>query len=324
MFKYFLLLACLLGAVLCNLSLNLEDAGDGYVTFSVGNEGVMPVRFLSYGTPFEGPFSSAFFVYSADRDIPVEYIGPKGRYIFPPAETAYINLLPNNVLSVNVDLVSLYNITEAGEYYVKLALMDYDMDFEETEYPETLSISISRTTPDMTTFFGSLQTVGGDTTNCDSGEISQINTAKSGAITNSANAESCMGRSTCGSLISTWFGDISATNTNYVTSMFDTINKKFSTNTPNYYCNPAGCGNNVYAYVYPTDPTMTIYLCGAFWSTNNAERVNTLVHEESHFNAVGGTNDYAYGRSACKSLANSNSNQACHNADNVCYFADDA
>jgi hypothetical protein len=42
--------------------------------------------------------------------------------------------------------------------------------------------------------------------------------------------------------------------------------------------------------------------------------VNTLVHEESHFNAVGGTQDYVYGKPRCLALAQSNPIQASHNA----------
>jgi peptidyl-Lys metalloendopeptidase len=48
----------------------------------------------------------------------------------------------------------------------------------------------------------------------------------------------------------------------------------------------------------------------------------TLVHESSHFTANGGTNDYAYGQSACKQLAISNPNNAVNNADSHEYFAE--
>lgn len=41
----------------------------------------------------------------------------------------------------------------------------------------------------------------------------------------------------------------------------------------------------------------------------------TLLHETSHFAANGGTNDYAYGQSAAKSLATSDPARAVMNAD---------
>jgi len=64
-------------------------------------------------------------------------------------------------------------------------------------------------------------------------------------------------------------------------------------------------------------------MCGLFWSRAN-ERVNTIVHEMSHFRNIAGTQDYTYGQSNCLSLARANPTQASHNADNVCYFAGEA
>jgi len=46
------------------------------------------------------------------------------------------------------------------------------------------------------------------------------------------------------------------------------------------------------------------------------------VHESSHFTVNGGTQDYVYGQSGCKSLAISNSNNAVMNADCHEYFAE--
>ncbi len=46
------------------------------------------------------------------------------------------------------------------------------------------------------------------------------------------------------------------------------------------------------------------------------------MHELSHFNVITGTNDYAYGQSAAKSLAISNAAQARQNADSHEYFAE--
>ncbi|KAF5384988.1 hypothetical protein D9615_001185 [Tricholomella constricta] len=48
----------------------------------------------------------------------------------------------------------------------------------------------------------------------------------------------------------------------------------------------------------------------------------TLIHESSHFTRNGGTNDYAYGHSAVKSLAISNPANAVRNADSHEYFAE--
>ena len=86
------------------------------------------------------------------------------------------------------------------------------------------------------------------------------------------------------------------------------------------------CNNpGVYAYVYPDDPTHTIYLCPVFWqSTPNPYNWNsqpgTLTHESSHFTDVAATDDYQYGVTGCLSLAKNNPAEACMNADSHEYF----
>lgn len=51
-------------------------------------------------------------------------------------------------------------------------------------------------------------------------------------------------------------------------------------------------------------------------------QAGTLVHESSHFTANGGTDDHAYGQTACKSLALSSPANAVDNADSHEYFAE--
>ena len=51
-------------------------------------------------------------------------------------------------------------------------------------------------------------------------------------------------------------------------------------------------------------------------------QAGTIIHESSHFTANGGTNDYAYGQTACKNLAISNPANAVRNADSHEYFAE--
>jgi len=82
----------------------------------------------------------------------------------------------------------------------------------------------------------------------------------------------------------------------------------------------------VYAYVYPSDTTHTIYLCQAFWSANKIggfdTQAGTLLHELSHFNNIGATGDHAYGTGACRNLAISSPARAVNNADSFEYFGE--
>jgi len=159
-------------------------------------------------------------------------------------------------------------------------------------------------------------------TNCNSNQISQIETAVSGSIYECNRAYNCL-NSGCDSLYTKWFGTYNLNNWNFVSETFYYVHSRLNNYEFEGYCNPSGCGSNVYGYVYPTDPTYTVYLCGMFWSRSN-ERINTIVHEMSHFNAIAGTRDYAYGKGNCQSLARSNPTQASRNADNICYFSEES
>merc|ERR1719502_2468843 len=64
------------------------------------------------------------------------------------------------------------------------------------------------------------------------------------------------------------------------------------------------CGGSTYAFDYP----------------DYSEKVQTVIHELSHFNHIGDTNDNAYGESTCMSLAQQDFQRAIQTADNVGYF----
>ena len=103
---------------------------------------------------------------------------------------------------------------------------------------------------------------------------------------------------------------------------------------------PDGCDGNTYAYVYPTDTTQTIYIClFTFNFPDYSEKVQTVIHELSHFNSIGATTDNsksvhtcmadvadpvvraAYGQVACYDLAQSDPAAARSCADSYGYFA---
>jgi len=93
-----------------------------------------------------------------------------------------------------------------------------------------------------------------------------------------------------------------------------------------FNCDPPQCGSSsTFAYVYPTDTTRTIYLCGAFWTSKLSgydSQQGVIVHELSHFNTIGATQDYAYGVTAAKNLAKSSPSKAIANADNYEYYGE--
>lgn len=314
----FLLLLCTLFIATNAIKVQLRESETSYDTFifEVINNEPEVYSFLVYQTPFEGFFSNMFKVMKGDKEM--RYMGPLARRVTPAPPSAHIHVYPETSVAVEVNISKYYEILRSGEYEVIPTIHAFE------------DVSINSVKLDLhenvgSFFFDNHQNsiFANKYTNCDATQKGQVDSATSTAITQATRAYNCMNAGSCNSLSTTWFGDYSAVNYNYDQTCFQNIKNTLSNNGINAYCDPAGCGSNVYAYVYPNDPQLTVYLCGAFWS-QPSERANTVVHEMSHFNVIAGTQDYAYGRTPCKNLANNNPYQASHNADNVCYFSDDA
>jgi peptidyl-Lys metalloendopeptidase len=123
-----------------------------------------------------------------------------------------------------------------------------------------------------------------------------------------------------------WFGPNDSARRAVVTATYTNMLQKFDTRAPRYSCSPTACGSGVFAYVFPSDSTHTVHLCSAFWAapfTGTDSRAGTLVHEMSHFDSIGSTDDYAYGQTAAHALVTAgNYTQAIHNADSHEYFSE--
>jgi len=164
---------------------------------------------------------------------------------------------------------------------------------------------------------------------CSSSQQATVNTAIQNAKTQITNCRNYFGYGICDSAYVRYFGSYigsSPSRWNTVKTTFANmdarINSAFSVN-----CAPANCGiPPCYAYVYPTDASYTIYLCGKTWAAPADAAMDTqwgvLVHELSHFSTVGYTNDYQYGLDACLNLAKVNPTQSVANADSHEYFAE--
>jgi peptidyl-Lys metalloendopeptidase len=137
---------------------------------------------------------------------------------------------------------------------------------------------------------------------------------------------------------STWFGRWDAVRAKFVRRTVSALKNHIRTSKITYVCERQGagsCDGNTYAYVYPRDSS-TIHLCGPYFNLptlsdatflevfNSGTRAGTIIHEMSHYEDVGSTNDNCYNRDACSSFARTSPNRAAHNADSFQYFAEDA
>ncbi|RKT56755.1 M35 family metallo-endopeptidase [Saccharothrix australiensis] len=122
----------------------------------------------------------------------------------------------------------------------------------------------------------------------------------------------------------TWFGAYDDARYATARSHFTKIRGHLENVVVTYYLEPPKCDPSTYAYVYPSDSTK-LYLCSEFWKApalGTNSKAGTVIHEMSHYNVNGGTQDYAYGQAACKALAKDKPAKAVMNADNHEYFAE--
>ncbi|KAK0492372.1 hypothetical protein EDD18DRAFT_1310960 [Armillaria luteobubalina] len=98
----------------------------------------------------------------------------------------------------------------------------------------------------------------------------------------------------------TWYGTLATSRYKGTLSAFEGLATAPASWTYDCSCTDS----DTYAYVYPSTYGK-VYLC----------RADTIIHEGTHFPQILGTDDYAYGETACKSLAKSNPARAYLNAE---------
>lgn len=300
------------------------------VNVSIRNEGKTAVRILRWLTPIDGVKDDLFAVTIDGRR--VEYIGADYKRA-APTDKDYVTLEAGATLETTIDLAGYYDLSQTGFYQVSYEAKSIDgypteimprAGAEENQAlrSETAQAWISgRET--LVPFEPMMDAVSGSTsfTGCSTSRQSSLVTARNNASTYSANSYNYLAAGTVGARYTTWFGSYTSSRYSTVRSHYSNIRNAMDTASVRFNCT---CTDSAYAYVYPTQP-YTIYLCNAFWnapSTGTDSKAGTLVHEMSHFNVVAGTDDWAYGQSAAKSLARSNPTRAVDNADSHEYFAE--
>ncbi|MBL4806641.1 MAG: hypothetical protein JKY31_05045 [Rhodobacteraceae bacterium] len=135
-----------------------------------------------------------------------------------------------------------------------------------------------------------------------------------------------------------WFGVWDAARAKHVRRTIAALKDHIRTSKITYFCAQNGeqnCDSGTYANVFPNDPS-TIYICQLYFTLptlansdflevfNSGTMAGTIIHEMSHYNIVGGTNDNCYNRSVCTAYARNSAGRAVENADSYQYFAEDA
>ena len=309
--------------------------------FAIVNTSAEVMNVLTWRTPLEGFNDDMFLVEKDDRRMP--YLGRVvKRGALQPED--YVAVNPGDSISVVVDLAEAYGVYDAGDYTVEYqsALFDVSQEEPKTRLAKevfrpkevrTKAVSFTllenrvrpalRKAPEFDYKWAEKTPVFKD---CSQSRTNQLNSALSKAQDLVIGAQLalyiCPEEKRPDALrYKKWFGSYTETRYDKVISNFDAIYHALAYETITFNCD---CDENWYAYVYPSRP-YEIWLCNAFWSaplTGKDSKAGTIIHEVSHFYVVAGTDDYAYGHTACINLANNNPSQAINNADSYEYFAE--
>ncbi|HYH94884.1 M35 family metallo-endopeptidase [Hyalangium sp.] len=269
------------------------------------------IKLLKWFTPAEGLEESLFVV--TREGAQVAYEGPHFKRS-AAQESDYLTLKPGESQTWTVDLAEAYDLSRTGSYTIRFAVGSLASNELQLRI-EGRGSKQYKAQPEVT-----IQAVS--FSKCDSTQQSTVLQALS-AASNYANASVSYlnGTPSATPRYTTWFGAYSSSGWNTAKSHFIAIKDVYDTKTVTFDCS---CRKKYYAYVYPNQP-YKIYLCSVFWQapmTGTDSKAGTIIHETSHFTVVAGTDDWAYGHSAAKSLAISDPTRALNNADSHEYFAE--
>jgi peptidyl-Lys metalloendopeptidase len=323
----------------------LTMADGANVRFTLTNQGADDLLVLKWKTPLAG-FEGNLFVVERDGER-VAYTGRMVKRAAPRAAD-YLRLPAGESASVTFDLSSVYDMRQPGYYTVRYEASGIDVVREDFRRGQTVlgtldalesdTAAMTLTGPDLRGGDMGLEPVSasaaGDKAltptylNCTNTNITKIGSALTNAQTYATNAYNFLVNLATASRstdvrFKTWFGTYTTSHYSTVQTHYNNLKNAFAGQAFQLDCDCAS-DNSVYAFVYANQP-YHVHLCGAFFSapaTGTDSKAGTLVHETSHFTVVAGTADNAYGQSACKSLAISNSTKAVNNADSHEYFAE--
>ncbi len=307
----------------------LKGDVDVHVTLTLTNTSRIPLFLPKTQLPGE-VHESALFRITRDGE-PVAY---QGRLVkrSAAAEHAVVRLAPGASMSFTVELSGAYDLSQNGRYAVEYVGLSKQQSGQTALLaPDAGSAPVylwlEGRTPQAQPQESLAPSLAGSisyTGNCTASQKSSLASAVTAATNYSQSAYNYLsGTPSATTRYKTWFGAFSTTGWSTAKSHFSKALDAFKNKALTLDCS---CTDSYYAYVYPNQP-YKIYVCKAFWSapmTGTDSKGGTLVHEMSHFTVVAGTDDWAYGQSAAKSLALSNPSKALDNADSHEYFAENS
>jgi peptidyl-Lys metalloendopeptidase len=323
------------------------QSGTFPVSITLTNEFSRSATLLKWNTPLD----DATDIFRANMFQIVHSSGAEAVYTGivmkrAPTLSDFVTFNPGQSITVELDLLKGYYFPAEGTYKIQLrsassmhvgpvqgdsileSYRTFGMEvLESNPVPvDVLSLRPAPVWPPALEGFGAPAPMA----NCNSSASNAIIAASNNGVSASNRGISYISSSCTGAVYVRWFGTCDTTRANKVRSSLQAVVSGMNARYP-VDCAGARCTANTYAYVFPTDTSHTVYVCGMFWrvptSCAGANVLDTqpctLVHEMSHFNNVAGTQDYQYGITNCQNLARNNPAQAVANADNYCFYTDE-
>lgn len=301
---------------------------DVWINVTMTNTSGKDQLVAKWHTPFAEELEEGLFEITRDGE-KVPYLGAHYKR-GTPTSADYFVLKAGKSYHGKVELSGVYDMSITGDYVINYKTGSMNLFQDASEKGELKSDKASFSVDGV--YPRGYKAAAGGTINpaatgplnfskCTTSQQSTITQAMAAAQTMANGSYNYTQAGTAGQRYTKWFGAYTASRYSTVKAHFAAIKDAFDTKPVTVDC---GCKKTYYAYVYPTQP-YTIYVCKAFWTaplTGTDSKGGTLVHEMSHFNAVAGTDDHAYGQSAAAALATSNPDQAVDNADSHEYFSE--
>jgi peptidyl-Lys metalloendopeptidase len=287
---------------------DFKTTEDVFARFTVHNDGDRGRPVYLWDTPLQEVENDLFLVTrDGERVAYLGYIAKRG----VPTDEDYLHLKPGKSASVVVELSSLYDLSQPGLYTVQYRGLgeSNEVSFRLTGEPRKVAAQPAPA-PEAATVYRS----------CSAGQQADLEQALPAAQNYASEANSSL-NGPAGARYTTWFGSYTPSRHDTIQNHFQSISSALDNQTITFDCK---CKKKYYAYVYPNRP-YEIFLCRVFWTapmTGTDSKAGTIIHETSHFNVVAGTNDWAYGQSACRNLAITDPDRAVDNADSHEYYAE--
>lgn len=324
------------------------------LTLTVNNPSQRTITFLKRGTPFEGFLTDSFVVTNSDGNR-MGYRGVDAKHARNINENEYVVLAPGASVSQPVTIGGVYQLAGDGRYSVTYTAGIEWTDGDASQGVQFCHTRIEKADKGLNQMAEVVEVQGAAAyearqhrrqsrriaaadslrksgrrsgwthAECSNTQVAALDLWIQDATQKIDSARACS-ECSCAELVDTWFGVTTSQSVfALVTEKFDIMRQKMDNSI--YECEADSssspvCNGNVFAYVYPTDSTQRIYMCEfTFNYPDYAEKVQTVIHELSHFNTIADTNDNAYGEQVCYTLAQNSPGLARTSADNFGYFA---